>query len=774
MDAMALLDQTQHWHMSVYQLEVTMRPLMFLHPSIVSVVPCASCESSYIVWPVPRRRHARPLQAKTTKKKKTLDAVATVDADVDGMDNSSDANGVEEEEHGGPSDSGSEGGSDESEAESIAKTLEALMSTVGALDHLSVANVAFIADAASRADSAEPRLKMQEANDVVTSGHGGASSSTDPPPLEIASTGVVPPVAVPARVGATRGSKSAAAITVETPCGTIAYYEKGEFFEAVCKHAGHGQCKMRRSCKASARAKNPAGRPLGFLMCWLYSSDMHLTKEEHWDKDCWSWSQEDRSTHRAILSTLESGHEIQSFERDRLDDEDTEPEDISPYLRHVSTHGAMKKTNVPESPKLPMERGSGTKHSLGWGPDFKCNLPFCVLPTMCLPMDNIGTFMPASHTKIPFRDSPSHIMSPSLDLKASPMLGHCKPFTMVKAGTSKASQSSKRSSDAAEPKKKWAKLQPVGNCECLLCKCKSQSQLAVARRAKEANTPLDPSQVVQQQVLVGIEMEKSFHVASEKTLRQLSGLARLPKTALKKAPSFKVNGVASSTGEEETLFLFKDGSDDGIRKAKLKIFVGANHLTEHMGASNCFYGEQGEAVQAHVLNQSTACKTLLDNVNKDGNLFDVEQFVSEHLVKAPLADEEVDDKVVLAEEEIAELVGPGAAQHVTAPSSTTKAKTKQSLASPSILRLSSKTSMAGDASTAAASTYGGFGDGSIADGDMDDEDEAEGGGWNEKGTLLFCPTFYSTLLLKYLTKVPTSITNHFDQSTLPEIDCCIR
>eukprot|EP00971_Amphidinium_carterae_P235027 4663923-Amphidinium_carterae.2 len=110
MASMALMDQTKHWHMSVYQLEATMRPLMFLHPSIVPVVPCALCESSYIVWLVPRMRHARPLQAKTSKEKRTFDALAAMDADVDGMDNSSDANGVEEEEHGGPSDSRSEWG----------------------------------------------------------------------------------------------------------------------------------------------------------------------------------------------------------------------------------------------------------------------------------------------------------------------------------------------------------------------------------------------------------------------------------------------------------------------------------------------------------------------------------------------------------------------------------------------------------------------------------------------------------------------------------------
>eukprot|EP00971_Amphidinium_carterae_P350504 6491583-Amphidinium_carterae.1 len=335
MAAMALLDVAKHWHMSVYQLETTMRPLMFLYPSIVSVVPFAACESSYSVWPVLRRKHARPLKTKTAKKKRTLDPLATLDADVDCMDNWSEEDVLEDDEHV-PSDSGSEGGSDEQDNEGPASTLEALLSTTGALDHLSVTNLAFIADAASRVETPEPIPIPQEGKEVVTtltSGHGGASSSTQPPPLVSASIGVAATVTSPARVGAARGSKIAAGLTVQTPYGTIAYYEKGDFFEAVCKHAGHGQCKMRRSCKGSARAKHPGGRPLGFLMCWLYSSGLHSTKEEHWDKTCWAWSHEERADHRAMLSTLELGLELHALERDRLDDEGSEPDSITPYLR---------------------------------------------------------------------------------------------------------------------------------------------------------------------------------------------------------------------------------------------------------------------------------------------------------------------------------------------------------------------------------------------------------------------------------------------------------
>eukprot|EP00971_Amphidinium_carterae_P337333 6474085-Amphidinium_carterae.1 len=407
---------------------------------------------------------------------------------------------------------------------------------------------------------------------------------------------------------------------------------------------------------------------------------------------------------------------------------------------------------------------------------------------------------------------------------------------MPKSGTGKASLASKRSAqpDGAEPKRKFPKLQPVGNCECLLCKSKSQAlgqrasssivgvrcclfqvlhpnaepfltlpthyeqhfpedgvpwavhqqkgeqsipfgdqclscyelnkacfphltweemcassdenfkgQLSEARQAKAAHKPLQPPQYVQQEMHVGVELEKTFHVASEKTLRQLSGLARLPKAQLKKLPSFKVSGVASSTGEEETLYLFKDGSDDGIRKAKLKIFVGANHLIEQMSASNCYYGEQGENVQQHVLNQSSACKTLLDSINKDGSLYDVSQFVSDHLSKGQLGDEEGDD-VVVADEEIAQLVGPGASQYVPAPASTTaaKAKAKPNIASPCIQRSLSKTSMAGDGASAAASTYGGMCDGSTVDGDLEEEDDVGRGGrltqWKNRLPLATC------------------------------------
>eukprot|EP00971_Amphidinium_carterae_P351131 6491928-Amphidinium_carterae.2 len=99
--------------------------------------------------------------------------------------------------------------------------------------------------------------------------------------------------------------------------------------------------------------------------------------------------------------------------------------------------------------------------------------------------------------------------------------------------------------------------------------------VTTAREAKQKLAQNETKQTPENladQVFVGIELEKSFIVASEKDMRsQVKDLHRVPRMALKGLSSLRVPAEANG-GEEEVVYLFRDPNETQ-RKAKLKPLV---------------------------------------------------------------------------------------------------------------------------------------------------------------------------------------------------------
>ena len=165
---------------------------------------------------------------------------------------------------------------------------------------------------------------------------------------------------------------------------------------------------------------------------------------------------------------------------------------------------------------------------------------------------------------------------------------------------------------------------------------------------------------------VGIEIQKSFLVASEKDMRLKANLARVPKMALRGVPSIQV--PKSAGGEEETLYLFKD-TEAPERKAVLKVFYGSVLSQRKMNPENHLYENQGMDMQIAAVAGDISLSSLASHVHKDQSLWTYHDFVAKFLHKRPEedgTDTEVVDAHRLAHdgEEVA-LVGPVAEDFAT-------------------------------------------------------------------------------------------------------------
>ena len=108
-------------------------------------------------------------------------------------------------------------------------------------------------------------------------------------------------------------------------CGSIVLYKSGEVY-AICRDPRHGlKCRVSRQRRPNIRF--PAqGRPIGFLVSWLMSHDEFEDDFGHKCKDnCFDHSF--RKVARSMFSHLPGAALMLECERDKLDDEESEPEE---------------------------------------------------------------------------------------------------------------------------------------------------------------------------------------------------------------------------------------------------------------------------------------------------------------------------------------------------------------------------------------------------------------------------------------------------------------
>ena len=118
--------------------------------------------------------------------------------------------------------------------------------------------------------------------------------------------------------------------------GKIAFHQSKQSFEATCFNHRHGHCVLSRTCKGRAlrHVGVVAGRPLGFLVCWILQSGACDSKAQHWDKDTWKevFSLEARQKAREQLMGMPGGPTLAAHERARAAGEPEEPTTLEGLL----------------------------------------------------------------------------------------------------------------------------------------------------------------------------------------------------------------------------------------------------------------------------------------------------------------------------------------------------------------------------------------------------------------------------------------------------------
>ena len=310
------------WDVSWYILEDTQRMLVEFKPGQVTVVALPRKALFTKVWPpstpARARRPRRAAHAATEPNVSPEDQALTVAEEEEPVSD------VEENE-----EEAVEGGIDDAAFSQNgdlllrAEAMGAIPSAPGLLeqeleDHGS----------APAASSNQPYGAVSDDTAfaiAVPAAEAAADGLASPPPME-------PPDRVAeAKAASSRGPTQVAAASVSSlEGGRLAYHLSKQSFEAVC--AVHPRCVLTRTSRGrhvKQSANLLGGRPCGFLACWLKSGSRFQTKEQHWDKSNWTFSQAERQAARDALNATAPGRNLLLHERERQPEEPEEPESLT-------------------------------------------------------------------------------------------------------------------------------------------------------------------------------------------------------------------------------------------------------------------------------------------------------------------------------------------------------------------------------------------------------------------------------------------------------------
>eukprot|EP00971_Amphidinium_carterae_P348670 6490620-Amphidinium_carterae.3 len=345
-DAFSMLALEQAWTMSIFELESCGRPLVALHPGIVSVCLVPGL-GDLELWPPKRKpRTKRPIDRTS---KASGSGLASATAPLPSAEFESFGNALEDVQSDGCCSEGEQELASNLDLEEIFG-IDSLLLRAEALQHLGddlLQSSGELAQAAAdQVGDVAPEDTEQEAPEQTMPLPAGSSVAPpgfveeDKQPLGC-TTEVLASSSLeertPARaihtVGTPRGLVGTAACSVVTPHGRISYYAGKCMFEAVCFR--HKACKLSRTSNGT-KPKNDCiygGRPLGMMMKWL-SLENVSSKSEHWQKDDWLvWSHGDRSACRAELARLPGALELFDCERRLSPGETEEPTTMKGLVR---------------------------------------------------------------------------------------------------------------------------------------------------------------------------------------------------------------------------------------------------------------------------------------------------------------------------------------------------------------------------------------------------------------------------------------------------------
>ena len=152
-----------------------------------------------------------------------------------------------------------------------------------------------------------------------------------------------------------------------------------------------------------------------------------------------------------------------------------------------------------------------------------------------------------------------------------------------------------------------------------------QGALAAQSKGETAGVPSE----VKQQCVLGVEIEKSFVVLSEREMRKESGLHRIPRMSLKSLPQLTLPSQPGG-GEPEVLYAFAD-PDQPFRKARVKSFVGECLSETLMEPSKVFWADQGKTMLVHASTEQCAKLGVADTLQREAKLPTWDAFFLEKL-----------------------------------------------------------------------------------------------------------------------------------------------
>eukprot|EP00971_Amphidinium_carterae_P335544 6471461-Amphidinium_carterae.3 len=300
------------WQITWWRLEETERTIVTYVPGKVTVLPLLGMSFEYTTWWPSNVRRGRPrARHPSAETLHHFEPHAAVDEALEGVEEQhsmlvEEENDVDEFEpedcHEG--DAENEDVEDEEEESNLhlllmAEAMEALDTTTSKQERY--VQAAREQPCPGNADNEAAAATAAAADTAQELTSAAASEAPAQEPLATA--------AGSERLPTLRGptNQAAACMTVEE--GKLSYYDSNQCFEAVCRY--HQKCRLTRTAigkrAQKAGSQSGAGRPIGFMLCWLKLGATTNSKEEHFLKASWQFSHAERSSTRAAAKANPQG-----------------------------------------------------------------------------------------------------------------------------------------------------------------------------------------------------------------------------------------------------------------------------------------------------------------------------------------------------------------------------------------------------------------------------------------------------------------------------------
>eukprot|EP00971_Amphidinium_carterae_P348279 6490414-Amphidinium_carterae.1 len=197
------------------------------------------------------------------------------------------------------------------------------------------------------------------------------------------------------------------------------------------------------------------------------------------------------------------------------------------------------------------------------------------------------------------------------------------------------------------------------------------------------------------QVVQGITVEKPMLCITEREMRKLTGLGRIPKTVLKGLTA-SIQIPAPDASGYETAYLFEDDQHP-YRTCKLNVQLQSVLTSPVLQSADCLWAGQSEEYQKMGLSNLGGSSSLSDLATREvgGHLHlpSWSAFAKEKLEKIDPNQDEEATEVVTTNEQPPQLVGVGAGQYMEPPSCQGKKPRTPSSTTPKMARTGSSQSI---------------------------------------------------------------------------------